>query len=509
MSIPKKSFKSQAIENSIWNLVSSMINRIGGLIFVIILLRTLKPEGFGTYTLAMTITLFFVMISDMGVNQTLIRYISHEINLNKLKAAAQFRYLFKIKIILTSILSLSLLILAYPLSFYIFKNPAIFILLSILSFYVFFISIAGFLESLFFIRKEVKYISLKEVLFQSARILSALIVAYFIVAEFKLVGLMILFVLTSILIFFFVFVFSRKLFPFLFLKTKEVINQKKISRFIFFLNIQNIAIIILMQASIFFLGIFSDSKHIGFYNSAFVLVSSLSSLMAFTPILLPILTQFKRDRFNEAVKKIFRILMIVAIPMSFGLFVLAKYFIVLIPGYDYLPATNALKILAFMLIPTVGTSLFLTSFSAKNKPKEFAKVLSLSAVILVVLNYVFIKIFSTFSSDLVFIGVSIANLISWFLCFFLSAALLRKEFKINIFSAWLLKPIFSSMIMSGFMLLFLSLLKDINIINGLLLVIAGIIVYFVSLILMKGLHTEELEFFKKINFFRKIRNSAR
>ena len=508
MNASQKSFKSQAIENSIWSFVSSMINRFGGLIFVIILLRTLKPEGFGTYSLALTIALFFVMISDMGVNQTLIRYVSHEVNRNKQKATAQFKYLFRIKIILTSALSLLLLILAYPLSLYVFKNPSLFLLLSILSVYVFFISLTGFLESLFFIKKAVKYISLKEVLFQSGRIISALIVAYLITAEYRLTGLLILFGLISIFIFIFIFRFLKKIFPFLFMKTEESVDRKKISRFIFFLNIENIAAIILMQASIFLLGIFSDSRHIGYYNSAFVIVSSLASLLAFTPILLPILTQFKKERFNEAVKKIFRILMIVTIPISFGLFVLAKYFIVLIPGYDYLPATTALKILAFMLIPVVGTSLFLISFSAKNKPKEFAKVVSLSAVILVILNYVFIKIFSAVSSEILFIGVSIANLLAWFIYFLLSAALLRKEFKISLFSAWLLKPIFSSLIMSGFMLLFLSILKDINIINGFLLVVAGVIIYFASLILMKGMRKDELEFLKKINLFRKIRISS-
>lgn len=508
MDAPKKSFKRQAIENSIWNFVSSMINRLGGLVFVIILLRTLKPEGFGVYTLAMTITLFFVVISDMGVNQTLIRYVSHEINRNKEKAAAQFRYLFRIKIILTSVLALALIILAYPISFYLFKNPSLFVLLLILSLYVFFMSLAGFLESLFFIRKEVRYISLKEVLFQSARIASALIVAYLIVAEFRLVGLIILSALVAILIFLFIFKFSKRLFPFLFAKTNKFIDKKKISKFIFFLNIENIAVIIFMQASIVFLGIFSDNAHVGFYNSAFVIVSSISSLLAFTQILLPILTQFKKERFNDSVKKIFRILMIIVIPLSFGLSILAKYFIVLIPGYDYLPATTALRILAFIMIPIVGTSLFLISFSAKNKPKEFAKVMSISTVIFLILNFVFIKIFSAQSPEMAVTGVSLANLIGWFIYFILAAILLRKELKINIFSSWFIKPVFSSLLMSGFMLVLLSVLKDINIINGFLLVVVGAIIYFVSLVLMNGLHKEELQLLNKINFFQKIKNSS-
>src|SRR4030042_1388664 len=144
--------KEQIIKNSFWNIVNSFINRIGGFILVILLSRLLMPEGFGKYSLVMTISLFFITFSDLGINQTLIRYISLEIGKNNQKAVSYFKYLFRTRFLLTLSISLILLIGAYPLSLYIFNDISLFPYLTILSFYVFIVSLTGFFESLFFIK---------------------------------------------------------------------------------------------------------------------------------------------------------------------------------------------------------------------------------------------------------------------------------------------------------------------------------------------------------------------
>ncbi|MDP3026554.1 MAG: flippase [Nanoarchaeota archaeon] len=502
MNKPKSNLREQVVENSFWSIFSIIISRAGGFIFTIIISRTLMPEGFGIYAFAMTLCLFVITFADAGINQTLIRYISCQTGKNQEKAASHFRYLFKIKIFLTFFISLALILIAYPLSFYILKNSQLFLPVIILSFYVFFISLAGFFESLFFIKKNVKYLSIKEAIFQTARIFIALAVACLIAQKFKVISLSFLSLIISIPILFFVVYLSKKLFPFIFRKTQERISKKKVLNFIFLLNIENICFSILVQASIIFLGFFLASAYVGYYNSALVIILAISSLLTFTQILLPVLTQLKSGSFEIALQKIFRILMMLAIPLSFGLAVLAKYFIVLIYGYPYLPAALPLSVLAFLIIPYISTNLFLTCFSAKGKPKEFMKIMIVSTIVYLILNYVFIKSFLAISPEMALLGAAIAHLASWLFYLFLSAWLLNKKLKINIFSAWLIKPIISGLVMSAFIIYILRMLKDINVSNGIFIVLSGAAVYFLAMMLLKGLRKEELNLFKEIKVYK-------
>ncbi len=491
--------KEQIVKNSFWGTIGSLINRIGGFIVIILISRSLKPEGFGVYSLAMTVSLFFITFSDFGINQTLIRYIASQIGNNNDKAAAYFRHLFKIRIFLTAIASLIFLLISYPLSFYVLKNQYLFFPFVLLSLYVFFISLQGFFESLFFLERQVKYISLKETIFQSARIFAVFFVLYFITSKFRIIGIFYSYVIISLLILFFTLYLSKKLYPFLFKKTIEKINKSKISKFIFFLNIENISLIILSHASIIFLGIFLSGEYVGYFNSSLVLPVSISSLLTFSYIFLPVLTKIKGAKFKIGLQKIFRFLITIAIPISFGLAFLSKFFIFLFYGNDYLPAAPILSILSFMIPCIIGADLCLISFSAKGKPKKFVKLMLLSTAIFLILNYIFIKIFSG-SYESIIIGVALANLISWFFYFISSILLLKKEFNIKVIGLWIIKPIFSSLIMSTFIYILLKILGDINILKGIAIILFATSVYFTSLFLIKGIKIGEFEEILKIFF---------
>ena len=208
--------KEQIIKNSFWNIINSFINRIGGFILIILLSRLLMPEGFGKYALVMTISLFFITFSDLGINQTLIRYISLEIDRNNQKAVSYFRYLFRTRFLLTLLISLVLLIGAYPLSFYIFHDPSLFSYLTVLSLYVFIVSLTGFFESLFFIKKDVKYISIKESISLILKIMAIILIGYFIIPSYKLAYILFSFVGISLLSFFLILYFSKSSYSSLF-----------------------------------------------------------------------------------------------------------------------------------------------------------------------------------------------------------------------------------------------------------------------------------------------------
>jgi len=89
--------KEQLIKNSFWSVLLTFISRAGALIFTVVLVRIFSPEKFGIYTLALSIAMIFLSFTDLGVEQTMMKYVSSEINKNKKKTAAYFKFLLKLK----------------------------------------------------------------------------------------------------------------------------------------------------------------------------------------------------------------------------------------------------------------------------------------------------------------------------------------------------------------------------------------------------------------------------
>ncbi|MEK6913318.1 MAG: oligosaccharide flippase family protein [Nanoarchaeota archaeon] len=484
--------KDQLMKNATWGMISSIINRAGGFILIILISRMLMPEGFGKYSLAMIIAMFFITFSDLGINQTLIRYVSLELDTNSKKAISYFKHLLKIRFFLTMSVSLILLIGARIISGYIYRDSNLFIPLVVLSIYVFFISLSSFFESLFFIKKNVIYISIKEVFSVLFRVAFIILIWFFVVSELKLIWIFISLAYFSILSFLFVFYFSRKRYPPLF-KAKEIpIDKKDMYRFLFFINIQNISILVLSSIPIMLLGFFLTSEFVGYYNSSWALASGIISLLfSFSYVFLPVFANAKEETFRPIINKIFKLSFMLALPISFGLSLLAKFFIIVIYGEAYLFAATPLSILAFIIPFIVGINLALDSFSARNKQKKFAYLLFVFALASILLNYFFIKFLSALSGETTLLGISIVNLIIWSLCFICSVYYLKKELNINVFSGDLIKFILSCFVMSAFILLALNLFGNLNLLSGVVIIILSMVVYFSFLSLIKGITKED------------------
>jgi O-antigen/teichoic acid export membrane protein len=456
------------------------------------------PEGFGQYALALTVASFFITFSDLGINQTLVRYVASRIDKNNSESAAYFEYLSKIKLWITLSLSGILFLISYPLAVYIFHDIKLFLPLMILSFYVLINSLISFIESLFYIKKNVKYISVKEFFSLIIKLGIVLAVGYFVSYESKLVTLFFSFVILSAIILISNLYFSRYFHPTLFKKTNVKINKREVKKFIFSLNIQNIALMILYQATIILLGIFLTKDYVGYYNAAWTLIISIPSLLSLTGIFLPIFSNIEEIQFRSLIEKTFRLFFILTLPISCGLSLLSRFFIVTIYGYDYLPASTSLSILAFLIPCMMGLELALASFSARNKQKKFTLIMVISSLVFILLNYIFIKFLSSSSGESILIGVSIANLISWLFCFVCTIYLLKKELNISVISLSVLKSISSCLIMSAFIIFSLNLFRNMNLIYGFFIILSSALVYFISLFFMKGITKQDISLIKGI-----------
>jgi len=481
----------QAIEGSFWKLSSSIIQRIGGFIFIILLARFLLPEGFGLYNLVLSIALIFMIFSHDAINETFIRYMSENIK-NKEKTKSFFNYLLKFKFLLLFIIILLLLILSYPLSFYIFKKPAVFLPLLLATCYIFILSLEGFFTSFFFVVRKVKYVAIKETVYQVLRMFLTILLFLVISSNPKVYHIFIILIITSLITLLFVFYKNYRTASYLFEKSTKISkkDRKRIIKFFFYLFIGSISYIFFGNIDTIMLGILTPTtNYIGLYRSAFILVSSIIGLLGFAPVLLPIFIQ--THHLEEAFNKVFRYLMIIAIPAAFGLAILGNYFVVLFYGQEYIDARLPLFFLSFLIIFVVQISLFRNLFSTREKPQAYLPLLFLTMLVNVFLNYILIKTFINHSIALTITGVAIATLISLIFYNVGLNLIARRKLRIKTNLSVIVKPLIASIIMFFILHFLKKILNEITILNIILLLSSGILIYFFIMLLIKGIIKED------------------
>ncbi len=490
---------SKLIKQSIWRFFLTILTKSGALIFVMIIARFLKPEGFGIYNLAMSILPVFLIMADIGINQTLLRYFSFALGKKSpAKAASYLKYLLKIKMMITFSLAVLLLLLSYPLSIYIFRKPELFLPLVILSFYLILMSFEAFYEKIFYVIKQVKYLTIKEIFFQILRILLALAVFSVVAENNRVVALSLSLFISILLTFLLILWFLKRLTPYIYQKSEEKIDKKKVLTFLKYMVFGSLTTVFFLHIDVIMLGIFLKSEYIGFYSAAFTLMESIVFTISFSWVIMPTFTQLKESKLNEAFDRVLKYICLLSIPISFGTIVLAKYFIRLIYGYNYLPAQTSLIILAPLIFGFVFIDIIVVLFSSREKPKYFVKMLVIATILNLILNYTFIRICLGFSSELAIAGVAAATLISnsFYLVSLVKTA--NKRLKIVFEKKYFLKPLFASLVMFLALISINHLIIDMNFFLGIGEIFAGALIYFLVMILIKGVGKEDLLIIKEV-----------
>jgi len=499
----KISLTQQAVSGSFWNVLTSIIQRIGGLVVTIILARILLPKGFGVYNLVLSIALLFTLFTEGGINNAVVRYLA-ETGKNKKKTKLYFRYTLKLKLIILLISSGLLALLAFPLSLIVFKKPEILVSLIFASFFIFVYSLGNFFSSLFFAVKKVEYIAVKEVIYQFSRVFIIGIVIWLAFSYLNVIYVMIILTFSSLIALIFIFYKSHNLFPYLFKKEEpgaflSKTDKKRIISFALAITVTSISYLLLGNIDTIMLGaLVNSASQVGIYRSAFTLAASISGLFALGQVLLPIFVQINKIRLEDAFNKVFKYSMIFAIPAAFGLAILSNYFIVLIYGYEYIDASLPLIILSFLIIPGIQVSLFSSLFLTKEKLKEYTYLLATVIIMNIILNFILIKLFSYYFPSLIATGVAIATLSSWLIYSIGLDIITRKNLKIHSDLTLFVKPTIASLIMITIIYFLKIRFVNLNILSGVFLVLVGVAVYFLIMILIKGIVKDDFLLIREI-----------
>ena len=117
------------------------------------------------------------------------------------------------------------------------------------------------------------------------------------------------------------------------------------------------------------------------------------------------------------------------------------------------------------------------------------------SIINIFLNLIFIKLFLLISELWATAGAASATTICWVLYFILAVSAAKKEFNFKLYLKDLYKPIISSLIATGILVYLSNFIQEMTYFLGGSLIILYILIYFILMILIKGIIKEDFNLF--------------
>ena len=395
-----------AIKNSLFNLSTNAVAKIGSIIFTIIIARMLMPELFGLYSLALSTIVIFSSFSDLGVGTALIQFISKELGKKQGDPGKYYHYILKIKLNLTLIASAILICSAYFIANYYYSKP-IFLALVAGSLYLFSVNMLGFFTSLFQAHNDFSKNLIKEVIFQIVRLVLIPITILIFLKSPETILLFALFIALFIS-------YGIALLYLLLIKAKyskiplEDEEKKKVLMFIIPLSVTGLSGMFFGYVDMAILGRFVEAQFIGYYQAALALIGSAGSVIGFSGALFPLFSRLKGKKLKLLFKKSVLYTIILSSLGFIAILIFANLAIKIIYWQAYLSSVLILQIFSLILLVDPLINIYSSFFISQNKPLLVAKLLIFSTIINIILNYLIITSLLYGGNYLATVGAAVA-----------------------------------------------------------------------------------------------------
>mgnify|MGYP001759720053 CR=1 FL=1 len=163
------------------------------------------------------------------------------------------------------------------------------------------------------------------------------------------------------------------------------------------------------------LGFIKNNTEVGYYGTAMKLSKiPISLLSALTTVLIPQLSSLEfGEKFKNLLSKSMNFSFVLSIPISFGLFVLSKEFILIFAGELFLPALSAFKILSFIIVP-IGFALISYQILIPYNKEKYMMICSIMGLVCsLILNFILVPYLGNVGSAISSLGTEM--LVSVFL----------------------------------------------------------------------------------------------
>lgn len=459
--------------------ISQIISYIFTFFYTVYLARFLGADGYGILSFALAFSGIFSILTDLGLSTLTVREVSRDKSLT-------MKYLengFAIKIILSLI---SFAIIVFLINIFEYPQSTVNVVY-LVSLSVILTSICGFFYSIFQAHENMEFQSFGQILNSILMFFGVLIVIYL---ESTVIMVSLIYLISSIITFFYVFVIFLWKFSMPKIKLDWKFWKITLKESLPF-GITGISVMTYTYIDSVLLSIFKGNEVVGWYNAAYKLVLFFVFIPTTINIaIFPSMSKFyisSQESLKLLNEKYFKFMLVIGIPIAIGTTLLSEKIISLIFGAGYAQSIIALQILIWTIVFTFGGAAFVRMLEATNKQLILTKLTGMSVFINIFLNLLLIPKFS-------FVGASISTVLTEiFLIVSVFGISYKLGYGISIKKILdiLIKIIIASFIMSLFIIYSINL-------NLVILVPISILTYFSTLFVIKGFDDEDIRIIKQL-----------
>lgn len=456
--------------NTIIQIIGKGLTVVFALAIFGLITRHLGQEGFGHFTTVYAFLTIFGILVDLGLQMTTTQLIADpaEDEGKILSNALTIR-------LIASVIFLGLapiVVMAFP------YPPIIKLGVAVAAIGFVFSSLSSTLISFFQKNLIMKKVVIAEVI---AKIVSLVAVAYVVYAGLGLVGIIAAVVLDTFFTFGLMLLFAIKKIKiklaFEFNIWKKILFKTWPIALTISLNL------IYFKGDILIMSLISSQAEVGLYGAPYKILEVLiNGVYLFLGLILPILATAATINNLEQVKKIiqksFDFIIIITLPMIIGGFFLSKDLMVLFAGEEFAISGDILKILLLATGAVFLAGLFGYAVVALNQQKKMIKFYAANAVVSIVGYYYLISKYSYWGAAWMTVVTELFILITAFY-------VLNKSVRLKLNLKVAAKALISSLIMALPLYFLASQRFEI-------LLILGIVVYFITLYLLRGIERKTL-----------------
>ena len=504
---------NKLLEGTMILAIAALTSKFLGFFYRMVLARLIEDSGLGIYEKVYPIYVTILTVSIVGVPVAISKLVSEKKALNKDKLAD---YIFKIALKFSCIFGLTatilLIIFAKPIAEYILDDPNTYYSIIAIAPAVLVVSVMASFRGYFQGQQKMMPTAISQVIEQFVRIIALLILAYLLLPfgiEFAAAGAAsgaFFGAVAGLIVLYFVY-FKKEKFQFSVKDNKKFPDSKKVLRNIFdlALPVSIGGLVLPVMRSIDMLLISRRLRVAGFSfeqaNSLFGQFNGMAMVLVRFPTviaaslavsLVPAISEANELEvdalINSRVTKAFKLIAIISIPSAIGLFILAEPLCRLI--FNNTQAALPLRYLSFGVIAVSLQQMTSSILQGFNRPKLPAINLFFGALLNAVLNYTLTAI-----PELNIRGAAIATVAGFSLAAILNIYFVFKltKPKLNYLNL-IYKPLFASVLMGGVVYFINKFLQGLgfDILALIFSVLAGIIIYFIVLLLSRVVTEKDL-----------------
>lgn len=445
-------------------LITSVLNPL----LLILIARKLGDEIFGKYSLLLSLTAIFLIVSDFGIKAVAIRDVARDTS----RTDEYLSNIIGLKLFFSSIA-----ILVFIVSVYLLDMPPDTTLAS------YFFAGGLFFQSMSYAFRWVFHalqVMEKEAVQRVAEKLLLLILSVLVLwSGFGLIALSAAFLVTQLIILLLSLFFASKTIRIAQIRMNLSFCRYLVKTAVFFALIE-VLWMIYFRIDIVMLAKIKGETVVGWYNAAYVIVNfitliSMLSMQVFFPVLSHLYRKEKK-KLKETSERLFRYLILIALPIVPAVFILSDKIITLLYGSGYPQSISALKILIFVIIFLFPGNLFAHILGSSNRHKTLTLINFTGVVVNVALNFILIPRLS-------YIGAGLSTIITEIILCLLLYMAVSKFLKIESLRIFLkLSPGYAAMILLVYFGAHFPLIP---------VVAVAFLVYFFSAYLTGGIKTED------------------